>query len=577
MPDERLHRRLSAILAADVVGYSRLMEQDEAATLATLKARQKEVVRPIVARHEGRIFKVIGDGALAEFGSAVNAVLCAIELQRAMAAANAELPQDRRIVLRIGLNLGDVVIDGSDRYGDGVNIAARLEALADPGGVFVSGTIYDQVRNKIDTRFEDLGPQNLKNIAEPVRAYRVAGTPPVPAATSVSSEEPSIAVLPFTNASDEPEERYFSDGITEDIITELSRFRQLHVIARDVSFKNRGALIDVKAVGRELGARYILHGGVRRLGQRIRLTVHLTDATSANHIWAERFDSDQGEIFAVQDQIVGTIVATLVGRLQAADVERASRKPPASLVAYECVLRGKALPLGDLEAEAEKRRMFERAIELDPGYGRAYALLAHSVFLEWFRDMTGSNAALDRAFTLARKALALDERDSICHFSIGWVHLFRRSFDLAEEHYRRAFALNPNSPEQAARMGSLCAFLGKPEEATQWLRQANRLDPYLEGDSYWDTLGCVHFIAGQYQDAIAAFSRASTMSFWAQAYLAACSALAAGSEQAGGYAAEVLRLSPNFSLNRLAEKEPYRNPADRARLIDGMRKAGLPE
>ena len=352
MTEERVHRRLAAILAADVVGYSRLMEQDEAGTLAALKARHKDVVRPLVAKHEGRIFKVMGDGVLAEFGSAVNAVQSALELQHGMAAANGDLPEDRRILLRIGVNLGDIMVESGDRYGDGVNIAARLEGIAEPGGILVSGTIYDHVRNKIDAGFDDLGAQSLKNILEPVRVYRVAGTPRVSVdATKLASDKPSIAVLPFTNMSGDPEQQYFSDGITADIITELSRFRQLLVIARKSSFENAGDFTDVRSVGRELGTKYVVQGGVRRLGNRIRITVQLIDAISGNHLWAERFDCDQQEIFAVQDQVIGTIVGTLVGRLQAAGAEQASRKPPTSLVAYECVLRGKALPLGDLATE----------------------------------------------------------------------------------------------------------------------------------------------------------------------------------------------------------------------------------
>jgi class 3 adenylate cyclase/TolB-like protein len=575
MAEEPTKRRLAAILAADVVGYSRLMEQDESGTLATLRSLRKEVLEPLVARHQGRIFKVIGDGVLVEFGSAVNAVRCAVELQHSIAAANGDLPEARRIVLRIGVNLGDVIIEGGDRYGDGVNIAARLEGIAEPGGILVSGTIYDAVRNKIDTGFNDLGPQSLKNIHEPVRVYRVAGAPPVSAvAIKLGGDKPSIMVLPFANNSGDPEQQYFSDGITEDIITELARFHQLRVIARRSPFQNRGDVSDVRS--RDFGTKYVVQGGVRRLGKRIRITVQLIDAVLGSHLWAERFDSDEQEIFAVQDRVVATIVGTLVGRLEAVGLDEVRRKPPTSLLAYECVLRGKALPLGDLATEAERRRLFERAIELDPEYGQAYALLAHSVFLEWFRDMTGSDTGLERAFKLAKKAVALDECDSTCHFSIGWICLFHEFFDLAEQHYRRALELNPNNAEQVVRMGSLNVFLGKPDEAIGWLSQARLLDPYFEPDSYWHILGCAHFIARRYDDAIAALSRAP-ISFWTQAYLAACSALGEKAERARALAAEVLRLSPDFSLNRLAAKEPYKSSIDREHLISGLRKAGLPE
>jgi TolB-like protein/tetratricopeptide (TPR) repeat protein len=371
----------------------------------------------------------------------------------------------------------------------------------------------------------------------------------------------------------DPEQRYFSDGISEDVVTELSRFRQLQIFAPKSFLEST----DVMRVGREFGVQYVVQGGIRRLGNRIRITAQLIDASSGKYIWAERFDRDQQELFAVQDQIIKTIVGTLVGRLQAADAERARRKPPKSLMAYECVLRGKALPLGDIQTEAERRRMFETAIALDAEYGQAYALLAHSVFLEWYRQMAGSNLTLDRALDLAKRAVALDDGDSMCHSALGWIYLFRNSFDLAEEHYRRALELNPNNPEQAARRGSLCVFLGKRNEALEWLQQTKRLDPYFDDTSYWDTLGCVHFFECRYDDAIAAFTRSSTTSFWAQAYLAACTALDNRLEQARGFAAEVLRLIPDFSLQQLAKKEPYKDPSDREFLINGLRKAGLPE
>jgi adenylate cyclase len=577
MSEGRVHRRLSAVLAADVVGYSRLMEQDEAGTLAVLKDRHRDVVRPLVAQHEGRIFKVVGDGVLAEFASAVNAVQCAVAMQHAMAEANGELPDDRRIVLRIGINLGDIVIESSDRYGEGVNIAARLEGIADPGGILISGTIYDQVRNKVKVSFEDLGSQSLKNIVEPVRVYRVAGTPRVlVAAARTASDRPSIAVLPFTNMSDTPEQQYFSDGIGEDIVTELSRFRELLVIAGKPTAPH-GEALGARSAGRELGAKYVVQGGVRKLGSGVRITVQLIDTTSGSHLWAERFDCNEQEIFAVQDQIVATIVGTLVGRLHAVGAERASRKPPASLAAYECVLRGKALPLGDREKEAERRRLFERAIALDPEYGQAHALLAHSLFLEWYHDMSAPDSGLDPAFQLARRAVALDERESTCHFAIGWIYLFRKSYALAEEHYRRALELTPNNAEQAARMGSLFVYLGEPDRALAWLKQAKLLNPYFDVDTYWDALGGAHFCAHRYEDAIAAFSRPSTPSFWAQALLAASYALGGRTERTQAFAAEVLRLAPDFSLNRLAEREPYKNDEDRAHLVSGLRKAGLPE
>jgi TolB-like protein/class 3 adenylate cyclase len=577
MAEERSQRRLAAILAADVVGYSRLMEQDEAGTMAVLKCRRQEVLKPLVARHQGRIFKVTGDGVLVEFGSAVNAVQCAIDLQDAMAAGNADLPTDRHIVLRVGVNLGDVVVEGTDLYGDGVNIAARLEAIAEAGGILVSGTAYDHIKNKVSAGFEDLGAQTLKNIADPIRVYRITGTPRlVVAAPNVTAGRFSIAVLPFTSMSGDVEQQYFGDGITEDIITELSRFHQLHVVARNSSFRYRKD-VDMVRVGRDLGVQYLVEGSVRRLGDRVRITAQLVDARSGNHLWAERFDRNEEEIFAVQDQVVRTIVATLVGRMRATGLELAKRKPPASLEAYECVLRGDALPVGLPEPEAEARHLFARAIELDPTYARAYAFLAYHLGLKWWRELSGTNDELDQGLELAQKAVALDENDSECQNALGWIYLLRKSHDRAEYHYRRAFELNQNRAPQIAERGILYIYLGMPTEALNCLQDAKLIDPYFEPDWYWRVVGLAHFIARRYDEAIANFGRSSRMPMWEHAYLAACCAQTNKLELAKHQAVETVRLAPNFSLIRFAEMEPFKHSTDRQHLIDGLRKAGLPE
>src|SRR5262249_55299885 len=327
--EERAQRRLAAILAADVVGYSRLMEQDEAGALTALKERRKSILLPLVAKHSGRIVKMMGDGVLVEFASAVNGVACAAELQKRMASANVSLSDDRHIVLRIGINLGDVMVEGGDLYGDGVNIAARLEGIAEPGDVLISGTTYDYVKNKVDLGFDDLGTQTLKNIAEPVRIYRIAGTPRVSVARPiVATDKPSIAVLPFVNMSGDPEQEYFSDGITEDIITELSRFRSLFVIARNSSFAFKGKAAKVQEIAKELGVAYVVEGSVRKTATRIRITAQLIDAANGTHLWAERYDQGLEDIFAVQDEVVRTVVATVAGRVEVAGAQFAKRKPP---------------------------------------------------------------------------------------------------------------------------------------------------------------------------------------------------------------------------------------------------------
>ena len=573
-----MQRRLAAILAADVVGYSRLMEADESATLAALKDR-KRVFEPLVSKHHGRIVKLIGDGVLIEFGSAVEAVQCALDIQRAMEVANEGLPADRAILLRIGVNLGDVVVEGGDLFGDGVNVAARLEELAEPGGICVSAPVQNEVHGRLTIDFEDAGEVALKNLARPVHVFRIGSDTDAIAGRRFREDEkkPSIAVLPLTNMSGDPGQQYFSDGITEDIITELSRFRQLRVVARNSSFRYRGQDVDVVRVGRELGVHYLVEGSIRRLGDRIRITAQLVDAGSGHHVWAERFDCNQDELFTIQDLVVRKIVGTLVGRLEAVGLERAKRKSPASLAAYECVLRADALPMHDTAAEAEKRRLLENAIRLDPGYARAYALLASCFGSQWMDDTSASPDALDRALELARKALELDENDSISHNVLSWVYQCRGLFDLAERHSRRALELNPNRPMVLAGRGSLLVYLGKPEEGIAYLNEAKQLDPSFDPTWYWPAIGVAHFISQRYDDAIAALGRSPNMPYWVQAYLAACCALAAMPERAHDHTAEVLGMRPNFSASWFATKELFNRTADRELLITGLRKAGIPE
>jgi len=580
MTERPVQRRLVAILAADVVGFSRLMERDEAGTLSLLKDRREQILDGETARHGGRIVKVMGDGLLIEFASAVQAVDCAVAVQRAMAAANAGQPADRQIVLRIGINLGDVIIDGEDLYGDGVNIAARLQSLAEPGDIWLSRNVHDQVEAKLDLAFEDLGPKELKNLKRPVNVFRIAGTGHPAAEPDGAAERrlPSLAILPFANMSGDPEQRWFSDGITEDIITELSRFRQLRIVARNSSFRYRDLDVDIRRVGRELGVNYVVEGSVRRLGKRLRISAQLIDAATGNHLWAERFDRDEQEIFAVQDQLVRTIVATLVGRLQAAGVEGAKRKPPLSLAAYECVLRADALPLiGEPGIAAEAQALYEQAIKLDPTYARAYALLANLLRLKWDYGASGDPSLLARALELARKAVALDENDGMCHGILGFVHLARYDHDLAEHHYQKARSLNPISATLSATTGVLYTYLGRPDEAIDQFREARNIDPFFNPTWYWSALGAAHLAARQYPEAIAAINRSSTPSYWSEAYLAAAYAHAGQSEQARRHATEVQRLFPGYSVSRHAAGEPFKRRSDLDHLLNGLRLAGLPD
>jgi len=389
--------------------------------------------------------------------------------------------------------------------------------------------------------------------------------------------KPSIAVLPFTNMSSNPDQQYFSDGITEDIITELSRFHELCVLARNASFRFRGQAVDVRAVGRELSAQYVVEGSIRKLGTRIRITVQLIDAESRNHLWAERYDRDEQEIFAVQDDIVRSLVGTLVGRLEAIGAERSRRKPPASMLAYDYVLRAAAQPIGDLAAEAEACRCLEKAIELDPNYGHAQALLAYLLSQEWGRDMSGSDAVLDRALELAKNGVRLDETNNHCQHTLGWIYLLRQEFDLSEHHYQRAIDLNPNSASSLTDMGNLLMFIGRPDEAIEWYKRSRTVDLHFNPVWWWRMVGAAHFIAHRYDEAIAAFNRSANVPAWAAAYMAASHALAGRLESARRSAAEVLRLWPEFSSRTYVAKEPFKLAHDRKHLLEGFGKAGLPE
>lgn len=573
MTEGRVQRRLAAILAADVVGYSRLMEQDEAHTLTTLKARRKEVVEPLVAGHRGRIFKVTGDGILAEFSSAVDAVECAIELQRGMTAANEDQPEDRHIVLRIGVNLGDVMVEGRDLYGDGVNISARLEQVAEPGSILVSGTTYDHARNKVKTRFQDLGLQTVKNIVEPVRVYRVNYTlPDLVKTSSKTSNKPSIAVLPFANMSGDPEQQYFSDGMTEDIITELSRFRSLFVIARNSSFQYRAAA-DVKHVARVLGVQYVVEGSVRRLGNRIRITAQLIDAVTGNHLWAERYDRDVQDLFALQDEVTQAIAATIEGRMAASGAQRSRRQPTEHLAAYDLFLQGRENieQRGDPEIAAQ---LLRRAIELDPGFAQAYAWLSR-VYIYWFH-LDLRSESLREAIVLARKAVSLDDADAWCHAAVGYSCLFERRYELAEFHLQKAVALNPVDIRIASVLALWLAYTGRGDEAVQSLNAALHRDPFPPA-WVWDFLGIALFQARRYQEAIEALNRLPKLERWDYYYLTASHAHLGELEQARTSGAEVQRVHPSFSLGQVGLTEPFKDPGDLAYLLGGLRKAGLSE
>jgi adenylate cyclase len=581
--ETRVQRRLAAILAADVVGYSSLMERDESGTLAMLKARRKEVLGPLVARHQGRIFKIAGDGVLVEFGSAVNAVQCAVELQRGISAANGDLPEARRIVLRIGINLGDVIVEGSDLYGDGVNIAARLEGIAEPGGVWISGTAFDHVRNKLNISFADLGAHALRNIAEPVRVYRVADTMPVALApATAATEKPSVAVLPLTNMSGDAEQEYFSDGITEDIITELSRFRNLFVVARNSSFVFKGRAVDLKEVGRKLAADYVVEGSIRKAGNRIRITAQLIDTELGNHLWSEHYDRELQDIFAIQDEVTAAIVGAIVGQVQAAGIDKVRRRRTGSLEAYDWFLRGlEHFNRSGSDDTGPARTMFERAIQADPNFARAYALLAETLveiaIAFWTPDTQSEQVtAMHQALTAAQEAVSLDGNDARCHCSLAEVLLLQKSFELAAYHIDMARRLNPNDADVAAHQSVFEVFTGRPQQALQALTLARKLNP-ISPNWYCEPSGLALYSLKRYSEAAEAFERATAKRVYVYRYLAACYSQMGCLSKARALVTESLRLQPGFTLSAWAATEPYKSQADLEHMLEGMRKAGLPE
>jgi adenylate cyclase len=472
MAEQHQQRRLAAILAADVVGYSRLMERDEMGTFAELKSRRKEVLEPLVAQHQGRIFKVTGDGVLVEFGSAVNAVQCAVELQQAMDTANREFPDDHHIVLRIGINLGDVMVEGSDLYGDGVNIASRLEALAEAGGILVAGTAHDYVRNKVKVKFDDLGSQALKNIVEPVHAYRVAGTPAIVVAAAKSiTDKPSIAVLPFTNMSGDAEQEYFSDGIAEDIITDLSKVSGLSVLSRNTTFAFKGKAADIGQIARQLKVGHVVEGSVRKAGGRVRITAQLIDTSKDSYVWAERYDRDLKDIFALQDEISQAIVAALKGKLLPEEKRAIETRSTQNPEAYQLYLLARYYQTQyGVRTLKVAHRFCLRALEIDPNYARAWASAAccETMLYMWGKsDESGLSAA--------EKALSLDPTLADAHAAKAQaLHQLGRNVEAIATH-EESLRREPDSYDVRVSFAATCMRLGRFKEAIEHFERAAQL------------------------------------------------------------------------------------------------------
>jgi adenylate cyclase len=582
MDSNRTERKLAAILAIDVAGYSRLMGHDEEGTLRRLKAHLGDLVEPRIASHRGRIVKRTGDGLLVDFASAVEAVRCAIAIQSGMTDRNAAAGGDERIEFRIGINLGDVMIEGGDIFGDGVNVAARLEGIAEPGTIFVSRAVRDSVRDKLDAALEDLGERSVKNIARPVRVFRIgaARNDPSPRAAATVPDKPSIAVLPFDNMSGDTEQEYFSDGMTEDLITDLSKISGLFVIARNSSFAFKGKAAKVQDVGRELGVRFVLEGSIRKAGNRIRITAQLIDAVSGGHLWAERFDRELTDIFATQDEVVQKIVKALAVTLTQGEAQRLRRGGTKNVEAYECWLRARhELGLGTRDGNSHAQLLHRRAIEIDPDFAAPYAGLAFSIVGEYVNAWRPDpETALDDADRWARRALEIDDSQPVCHVAIANVLLWRRNHDAAIAALSRAIRLDPNYAQAHGLMGMALMYSGRAAEALESFAAGKRLDP-LYPNIVLHFLAQAHFSLGEYETAASHLIERIARNPETDAsrmLLAACYGQLDRVEDARAAWAELLKVNPSFSLAQRARVLPYRNAADFQRIVDGLAKAGLP-
>jgi len=588
VPTQEVKRKLTAILSADVKGYSRLMGEDEKGTVRTLNA-YKESMAGLIQHHHGRMVDAPGDNLLAEFSSMVDAVECGVEIQKELKTRNSELPENRRMEFRIGINLGDVIEEGDKIYGDGVNIAARLESLSEAGGICISGTAYDQVENKLSLGYEYLGEQPVKNIAKPVRVYRVLVEPKAVAQriSEVASKErmalplpdkPSIAVLPFVNMSDDPKQEYFSDGMTEEIITALSKVPNLFVIARNSTFTYKGKPVKVKEVSEELGVRYVLEGSVQKSGDRVRITAKLIDAFSGHHLWAERYDRDLKDIFALQDEITMKVITALQVELTAGEMAGMMAKGTKNIDAFIKFLQAyELLYRANKERNAQAKKILEEAVGLDPEYPRLYMGLALShIYDVWYGTTESTEQSLAQAFEFAQKAISLDDSNAAAHSMLGLVYMMKRQYDKAIAESERAVSLDPNSAENISRLGTILNYAARAEEAIPYLQNAIRLNP-LPPALYFIQLAISYRDSGQYEKAIEASKKAlqrEPNSQFPYIHMAVSYIRLGQEKEARAAAAEILRINPKFSLERYAKALPFTKPvADR--VLEDLRKAGL--
>jgi len=584
-----LRQRLTAILAADAAGYSRLMAIDDRATVAALDAA-RAVFRAHIEANQGQVIDMAGDSVLAVFETAVGAVAGAIAVQRELGAAANDAPHDRQMRFRIGIHMGDVIekADGTV-YGDGVNIAARLQALAEPGGIVVSDAVHGAVRGRVGAEFVDQGEQRVKNIEHPLRAFKVASSPASADGAATTSSSPpalrvpdkaSLAVLPFTNMSGDPEQEYFADGITEDIITDVSKVSGLFVIARNSTFTFKKQIVDIKEVGRKLGVRHVLEGSVRKVGMRVRINVQLIDAESGGHVWADRYDRDVEDIFLVQDEVTRKIVQVLEVTLTGSERARSQGRGKVNPEAYDYLIRARKCIL-DFSATAvvEARDMLERALAIDPALAPAHAALALAIGTEYVNGWNGRTANdLEQALAFARKACEVDPLEPVAQHALGIALMWMRRLDEAETAVRRALELDPNSAQGHGALGNVMHFVGRHEEALESLALALRLDPQF---NLWiHAMGRVQFVLGRYDEAEATFKRRlihMPTSDVTRAYLASLYGHTGRHDEARRLWQELMALNPAYSIEHTLRVLPYRNPATLEQFVAGLRKAGLPQ
>jgi TolB-like protein/class 3 adenylate cyclase/Tfp pilus assembly protein PilF len=573
-----MERKLAAILAVDVVGYSAHMEADEAGTFDRLTSGRKELFEPEIGKRHGRIFKLMGDGLLAEFGSVVDAVECAAALQRGMAERNDRISEDKRLEIRIGINLGEVIVEGDDRLGDGVNVAARLQQLADPGGICVSEKVSREVEKKLAFGFEPMGEQRVKNIAEPISCFRVipqlVRLPQVGRSPQRPLELPmkaAIAVLPFTNMSSDPEQEYFAEGLAEDLITDLSKVPGLLVIARNSSFAYKGKPVDVRSIAKDLGVRYIVEGSVRRAASRVRINAQLIDAGDNAHVWADRFDGDLADVFTLQDEVVGKIVGALSGVLPAA--RPLPKRRTTDLAAYELFVRARPLVTRSPEDNRTAQPMLEQAVEIDPGFAEAHAWLAMSYHFGWLH--WGQEPHHETALAAALHSVALDPQNADGHMTLGYLRAYEPNLAEGLAEFETALRLNPSHAYAWAFLADLKVLEGKPDEAIDCARNAFRLNPYPPSQYYW-LLGWAQYAARRYEDAVATLRHKSANQTGPQRIMAASLAQLGRSEEAKEEGRQFLAANPHFSVQQWAATQPFRHEADRQHFVEGYLKAGLP-